>query len=167
MAQKILLAFALGAMAALSSLSPLHAQGTSIALTPGIYNNALPVEVTADELTVAQESNSAEFVGNAKAVQGDMALSADKVVVKYNQEQSSIEIVVATGNVVFTNGTEVAEAAKAVYQLGSSQVVLTGNVLLLQGPNAISGDALTLDLNTNKGSMRGNVKTVFIPKTDK
>ena len=167
MAQKFILAIALGVMVALSSVSPLSAEGTSIALTPSTYNNSLPVEVTADALNVAQASNTAEFVGNAKAIQGDMRLGADKVVVTYNQEQSAIETVIATGNVVFTNGTEVAEANKAVYRLGSSAVVLTGNVLLLQGPNAISGDTLTLDLNTNKGSMRGHVKTVFVPKTDK
>jgi len=165
MAQKILLAFALGVMTAISIISPLNAQGTAIALTPSSYNNALPVEVTADALNVAQASNSAEFSGNAKAIQGDMRLGADKITVTYNQEQSAIETVIAIGNVVFTNGAEVAEANKAVYRLGSSAVVLTGNVLLLQGPNAISGDALTLDLVTNKGSMQGNVKSVFIPKT--
>ncbi|MBV1862880.1 MAG: lipopolysaccharide transport periplasmic protein LptA [Rhodobacteraceae bacterium] len=167
MAQKFILTIALGAMVALSSVSPLNAQGTSIALTSSTYDNTLPVEVTADALNVAQASNTAEFIGNAKAIQGDMRLGADKVIVTYNQEQSAIETVVATGDVVFTNGTEVAEASKAVYRLGSSEVVLTGNVLLLQGPNAISGDTLTLDLNTNKGSMRGHVKTVFVPKTDK
>lgn len=165
MAKNILLAFALGAITALSTISPLYAQGTAISLSPSTYDNALPVEVTADALNVAQAANSAEFVGNAKAVQGDMQLGADKIVVTYNQEQSAIDMVTATGNVVFTNGAEVAEANKAVYRLGSSAVVLTGNVLLLQGLNAISGDALTLDLVTNKGSMRGNVKSVFVPKS--
>ena len=106
MAHKILLAFTFCVAAALNPLSAANAQGTSIALTAGNYDNSLPVEVTADALNVAQASNSAEFVGNAKAIQGDMRLAADKVVVKYNQEQSSIEQVIATGNVVFTNGTE-------------------------------------------------------------
>ncbi len=165
MVKIILLAFVLGAATLFAPVSFAVAQGASIALTPGNYDNSLPVEVTADMLNVAQAENTAEFVGNAKAIQGDMRLGADKVVVKYNQEQSAIETVTATGNVVFTNGTEVAEAQKAVYRLGSSNVVLTGNVLLLQGANAISGDSLTLDLTTNKGSMRGNVKTVFVPKT--
>lgn len=165
MAKIFLLAFALCAASLFAPVSLAVAQGASIALTPGNFDNSLPVEVTADMLNVAQAENTAEFLGNAKAIQGDLRLAADKVVVKYNPEQSAIETVTATGNVVFTNGTEVAEAQKAVYRLGSSNVVLTGSVLLLQGANAISGDNLTLDLTTNKGSMRGNVKTVFVPKT--
>jgi len=165
MAKKILLAFFLGAVALLAPSFPVTAQGTTIALTPGNYDNSLPVEVTADALNVVQAANTAEFVGNAKAVQGDLRLGANKVVLTYNPEQSAIETVVATGDVVFTNGNETAEAQKAVYRLGNSNVVLTGNVLLLQGANAISGDSLTLDLTTNNGSMRGHVKTVFVPKT--
>lgn len=165
MANNNLLAFTLGALVCLTPLAPVLAQETTIALTAGNYDNSMPVEVTADTLNVTQAENTAEFIGNAKAVQGDLTLAADKVVVKYNPKQSTIDLVVASGNVVFTNGTEVAEATKAVYRLGTSSVVLTGNVLLLQGPSAISGDNLTLDLITNKGSMRGNVKTVFVPKT--
>ena len=67
---------------------------------------------------------------------------------------------------VFTNGAEVAEAQRGIYRVASGRIDLAGNVVLVQGPNAISGDALTLDLTTSKGTMTGNVKTVFIPQND-
>ncbi len=145
---------------------PVLAQGTGIALSPIEVDGSTPVEVTADNLTVEQNSNSATFEGNARVVQGDIILAANKILVRYNAEQSAIERVEATTNVVFTNGNEVAEAQRGVYVIGSGTVDLSGDVVLVQGVNAISGDTLALDLKSNSGKMSGNVKTVFVPKTD-
>lgn len=150
--------------AALMLGSAALAQGTGISISPTSVDSSQPVEVTADNLTVEQTSNSAVFTGNARVVQGDLILSAERILVRYNQEQSAIEIVEATTGVVFTNGQEVAEARRGIYRVASGRIDLSGSVVLLQGPNAISGDALTLDLNTSKGTMSGNVKTVFIPQ---
>jgi len=160
------LTFALGLMIAVGSVGSVFAQQASIALSQSEYNNRLPVEITADRLEVAQQANTAEFSGNAKAVQGDMQLSSDNILVLYNQEQSEIEQIIASGNVMFTNGAEVAEGDNGVYTLAKSEIVMTGNVMLLQGPNAVTGDRLSLDLITNKGAMSGNVKTIFVPKSD-
>lgn len=146
--------------------SPLYAQGTGIALNPIEIDGSEAVEVTADNLTVEQNSNSATFEGNAKVVQGKLILAANKIKVRYNAEQSAIESVVATTNVMFTNGIEIAEAQNGVYKIGSGTVDLSGDVVLVQGVNAISGDLLKLDLKTSRGTMSGNVKTVFVPKSD-
>ena len=142
------------------------AQGTGISISPTSVDSSQPVEVTADSLTVEQSTNSAVFTGNAKVVQGDLVLSANSIMVRYNQEQSAIDLVEASDNVVFTNGAEVAEAQRGIYRVASGRIDLAGDVVLVQGPNAISGDALTLDLTTSKGTMTGNVKTVFIPQDD-
>ncbi|MEM7440168.1 MAG: lipopolysaccharide transport periplasmic protein LptA [Pseudomonadota bacterium] len=142
------------------------AQGTGISISPTPVDSSLPVEVTADNLTVEQTTNSAVFTGNAKVVQGTLILSANSIMVHYNEGQSAIDLVEATSNVIFTNGAEVAEAQRGIYRVASGRIDLTGDVVLLQGPNAISGDALTLDLNTSKGTMTGNVKSIFIPKED-
>ena len=139
---------------------------TGIALSPVATDSNEPVEVTAENLTVEQETNTAVFTGNARVVQGQLIFSAQKILVRYNAEQSGIETVEASTNVTFTNGVEVAEAQSGTYNVGSGTILLSGNVLLLQGPNAISGDQLNLDLATNRGQMSGNVKTVFVPKTD-
>lgn len=154
------------AVVAALAAGPAFAQGTGIALSPIEVDGNEPVEVTADNLTVEQNSNSATFVGNARVVQGQLILAANKIKVRYNAEQSAIESVVATTNVMFTNGSEIAEAQSGVYTIGSGTVDLKGDVVLVQGVNAISGDVLKLDLKTNRGTMSGNVKTVFVPKTD-
>ncbi|MEM6620001.1 MAG: lipopolysaccharide transport periplasmic protein LptA [Pseudomonadota bacterium] len=144
----------------------LAAQGTGISISPTPVDASQPVQVTADNLTVEQATNTAIFTGNAKVVQGALVLSANSIEVRYNQGQSAIEEVEATANVMFTNGAEVAEAQRGVYRVASGRIDLSGDVVLVQGPNAISGDALTLDLTTNRGTMTGNVKSVFIPQTN-
>lgn len=154
-------------MSLIGFTGPALAQGTGIALSPVSIDGSQPVEVTADNLTVEQNANSATFFGNARVVQGAMILAANKIEVRYNDEQSAIEQVVATSDVMFTNGVEIAEAQQGTYFVESGIVDLTGDVVLVQGVNAISGDALKLDIKTNRGTMSGNVKTVFIPKTNK
>ena len=154
------------ALIAAFAAGPVLAQGTGISLSPIEIDGSQPIEVTADNLTVEQDSNSAVFEGNARVVQGDLILAANKILVRYNAEQTGIERVEATSNVMFTNGTEIAEAQNGVYTIGSSSVKMSGDVVLVQGINAIFGDTLNLDLKTNRGTMSGNVKTVFVPKTD-
>lgn len=146
--------------------APVLAQGTGIALSPIKIDASQPVEITADNLTVEQNSNSATFEGNARAVQGNLIFSAQKILVLYNAAQSAIERIEATKDVMFTNGSEIAEAQNGTYNVGSSTVNLAGDVVLVQGSNAISGDALKLDLKSNRGTMSGNVKSVFVPKSD-
>jgi lipopolysaccharide export system protein LptA len=153
-------------VAAALAVGPVLAQGTGIALSPIEIDGSAPVEVTADNLTVEQNSNSATFEGNARVVQGELILAAKTIMVRYNAEQSAIESVTATTNVMFTNGSEVAEAQSGVYTIGSATVNLSGDVVLVQGNNAISGDTLKLDLATSRGTMSGNVKTIFVPKSD-
>lgn len=142
------------------------AQGTGISLSRTDVDSRQPVEVTADNLTVTQTENTAVFEGNAKVVQGELVLTADSITVNYNATQSAIDTVEAKTNVIFTNGTEVAEAQYGVYTVAAGTIKLSGDVVLVQGPNAISGDTLSLDLATSKGTMSGNVKTVFVPEGD-
>ncbi len=143
------------------------AQGASIGLRGEAYDGSLPVEVTADSLSVDQTSSTAVFEGNARVTQGAMQLGADEIRIDYQADGDGISRVEASGNVTFTNGTEVAEAQNAVYLVGTAEITMTGGVLLLQGQNTISGDALVLNLEAGTGRMQGNVKTVFTPATAK
>ena len=143
------------------------AQSTSIKLQGAGYDASLPVEVTADTLTVDQASSAAAFEGNAKVTQGGLLLTADSIHIAYQPDGAGVSEVEATGGVHFSNGAEMAEAERALYRVGAGEISLSGSVLLLQGRTTISGDALDLDLNSGSGTMRGNVKTVFTPATGK
>ena len=122
-----------------------------------------PVAVNADNLSVNQGDGTAIFTGKVVVVQGDMKLSADKVRVEYAQDQKSIQRLHATGNVILASATDAAQAAEAVYTIGTGEVVMTGNVLLTQGQNTMAGQKLVVNLQTGTGTMGGRVSTTFLP----
>ncbi|MFD3188833.1 lipopolysaccharide transport periplasmic protein LptA [Sedimentitalea sp. HM32M-2] len=124
-------------------------------------DTSLPVEVTADELAVNQSDGSAEFTGNVRVSQGVMRLSADRVQVIYNQDESGVERLQATGDVVLVNGPDAAQADRADYSIDTGVIVMTGNVLLTQGPNALTSERMTVNLTTGTANMSGRVKTIL------
>lgn len=142
-----------------------YAQGASIAFGGLKHDASLPVEITADELSVDQASGSAVFIGNVVAGQGEMRLSAARVQVEYATENGQvtgrINQLIATGGVTLVNGAEAAEAQKAIYSVSGATIVMTGDVVLTQGVNALSAEKLTVDLKTGKGRMEGRVRTIF------
>ncbi|MBO9452338.1 lipopolysaccharide transport periplasmic protein LptA [Tropicibacter sp. R16_0] len=137
------------------------AQGTNVAFGAIKADPSLPVEVTADTLDVNQENGSAEFKGNVLVGQGEMRLSAKRVLVIYNQEQSGIQRMEATGDVVLVNGPDAAQAQRADYTIDTGIIVMTGNVLLTQGENALTSNKMTVNLITGTAQMVGRVKTIL------
>jgi lipopolysaccharide export system protein LptA len=144
------------------------AQGANVAFGTFKADPTLPVEVTADSLNVNQADGSAEFIGNVLIGQGEMRLSANKVLVIYNQEVGGIARLDATGDVVLVNGPDAAQADRAEYTIESGVIVMTGNVLLTQGQNALTSDRMTVNLTDGTANMAGRVKTILNPgaKTD-
>tara|TARA_B110000003_G_scaffold54937_1_gene54938 strand:- start:4534 stop:5016 length:483 start_codon:yes stop_codon:yes gene_type:complete len=145
-------------------LSPkVFAQNASLSLSGANHDITLPVEITANNLSINQSSNSAIFEGTAYVGQGSLRLSADKIVVNYNQDTGKVTSVEATGKVVFTNGEDIAEAESAIYKIDSGLLSMSGNVLLVQGKSTISGNYLDMDILKNIANLSGNVKTTLAP----
>jgi lipopolysaccharide export system protein LptA len=153
------------ALAVWASLGPAaaQAQGAEVEFGGLRQDASLPVEVSADSLTVNQTDGSALFEGNVIAVQGDLRLTAGSVQVRYSAGGGAIDTLTATGGVTLVSATDAAEAREAVYSVQTGSVVMTGDVLLTQGNNAISGQKLVLDLTAGTGRMEGRVQTVFTP----
>ena len=79
------------------------AQSANIAVGTGAFDASLPVEVTADELSVNQSTGQAVFQGNVLIVQGEVRLSAGSVTIEYAPEGSAnaISLLLASGGVTF------------------------------------------------------------------
>ncbi|UTH44336.1 lipopolysaccharide transport periplasmic protein LptA [Loktanella salsilacus] len=148
------------ALIALVFAVPATAQ-TNINLGGIAADPSAPVEVTADNLNVDQDTGSAVFSGNVVIGQGDLRLSAPSVQVTYAADSGDITRLQATGGVTFATATEAAEAQSADYNLANGLLTLNGNVLLTQGQSALSADSMVLDLNAGTAQMNGRVRTVF------
>lgn len=142
------------------------AQGASVAFGTIAADPTLPVEVTADGLDVNQTDGTAIFTGDVLIVQGEMRLSAQRVLVVYNQEEGGIRRLVASGGVILVSGPDAAEADDAEYTIESGVIVMTGNVLLTQGQNALTSQNMTINLISGTANMTGRVKTILNPAKD-
>jgi lipopolysaccharide export system protein LptA len=150
----------LAALTALVLAVPATAQ-TNINLGGIATDPSAPVEVTADNLNVDQDTGSAVFSGNVVIGQGDLRLSAPSVQVSYAAETGDITRLQASGGVTFATATEAAEAQSADYNLASGLLTLNGDVMLTQGKSALSSDSMILDLNAGTAQMSSRVRTVF------
>ncbi len=140
--------------------TPLAAQ-TNINLGGISADPNAPVEVTADNLNVDQDTGSAVFSGNVVIGQGDLRLAAPEVRVTYAATSGDITRLQASGGVTFATATEAAEAQSADYNLASGMLTLNGEVLLTQGKSALSADSMVVNLNDGTAQMSGRVRTVF------
>lgn len=139
------------------------AQEARIAFGDLAQDTTLPVEVTAETFAVNNADGTAVFSGNVVVTQGEMKLSAAEVRVAYNQDQTAIDQLIASGGVTIVNLADAAEAREAVYTIDTGLIVLTGDVLLTQGPSAMAGQKLTVNLKDGTGVMEGRVTTTFVP----
>ena len=145
---------------ALASASPAFAQ-TNINLGGISADPSAAVEISADNLSVDQDTGTAVFSGNVVIGQGALRLSAGSVRVVYAETTGDIAQLIASGGVTFVTDTQAAEAASADYNLTTGQLILSGNVLLSQGASALSADKMTVDLTSGTAQMSGRVRTVF------
>lgn len=137
------------------------AQGTEVAFGTVQQDTSLPVEVSADSLSVSQKDGSALFTGSVVIGQGDMRLTAPRVLVFYTEDKSGVERLEATGGVTLVNGDQAAEAERADYHVNEGTIRMSGNVLLTQGANTLVSDAMDVDLENGTARMDGRVRTVF------
>lgn len=141
-----------------------QAQSTNLAFGAVKADPTIPVEVTSDTLDVNQADGSAEFKGNVLVSQGEMRLSAQRVLVIYSQERSGIDRLEATGDVVLVSGPDAAQAQRADYSIDTGIIVMTGEVLLTQGKNALTSNEMTVNLISGTAQMVGRVKTILNPE---
>lgn len=135
------------------------AQGASVAFGTIAQDTSLPVEVSSDELSVDQQTGTAIFTGNVVIGQGNMRLSASRVVVVYRDTADGIASMEATGGVIIVSGKDTAEAQRADYSIDEGTIVMRGNVLLAQGASALTADTMTIRLRDGTARMSGNVRT--------
>lgn len=150
-------------IALLGPAPAVSAQGASFAFGTMQQDTDAPVEVTSEQLSVDQDSGTAIFTGDVLVGQGEMRLSAPRVLVVYKEGQSGIERLEATGGVTLVSGPDAAESERADYDIDTGVIVMTGDVLLTQGESALTADRMTVQLDEGTAQMTGRVKTILQP----
>ena len=151
---------AFGMVLSLALTAAAQAQ-TNVDLGGLTVDTAAPIEVTADSLSVDQQTGRAIFDGNVVIAQGDLRVTAGRVEVIYGADTSEIAELSASGGVTFVTATEAAEAQEALYRIEDGLLTLTGDVLLTQGASAISAQSMVINVTTGSATMEGRVRTVL------
>jgi lipopolysaccharide export system protein LptA len=146
-------------------------------IAPGAHG---PVDITADQLEVQQTQCSANWTGNAEALQDTSRLRADSLKV-YNHQMAgqnggqscgALDHMVAEGQVYYVTPTQVVKSDHAIYTAADTTIVMTGDVVTAQGKNVIAGSSLRINTNTGIAVMAtgvsgrgkpGRVRGVFYP----
>jgi len=127
-----------------------------------LYLNAYPearkpIEILADSMEWNKQLGQAIATGNAKAIQGETTIKANKIIAVLSEDNSQqIKELKATGKVVFLKDNQLATGDKATYYLNQERVIIIGNVELKRDGNIIKGEKLIIDFLTGLSRMKGS-----------
>jgi lipopolysaccharide export system protein LptA len=121
-----------------------------------------PIVVHSKELEFDYQSNRVFYRGDVRATQGDIAIDCDELIVFFDRaddvRRAELRAVVATGNVVITQGERRATGGKAVFNQVDRQIALLENPVLRDGLNEVRGDRLTVYLDEGRSVMESGKK---------
>lgn len=129
-----------------------------------------PIQIESDNLEVHQQTNTANFNGNVKVVQGTTTMRSKDMVVKYKGQgaavtsgDAKIDTIDVLGNVIINTETQQATADKGHFDMNTQIFTLTGDkVVLTEGGNVFVGCKLTVSMNTGEAKLDSCGKRVQI-----
>lgn len=124
------------------------------------HDSKAPVEITSDSLEITQDKQLAIFSGNVEAIQGNINITSDKMLVSYNSDnskfgssQNAVTKVETIGNVVLKTPTETASSNKGIFDVANNLITLLGDVSLMSGKNVVKGEKFVYNMKTGKSSI--------------
>ncbi len=116
-----------------------------------------PIEILADSMQWNKQQGQAIATGNAKAIQGQTTIKANKIIAVLSEDNSQqIKELQAIGKVVFLKDKQLATGDKATYYINEEKVIIRGNVELKRDDNVIKGEKLIIDFLKGLSKMEGS-----------
>jgi lipopolysaccharide export system protein LptA len=149
---------AIAALALITAGSAFAQQGAS-ALKG--HDSKAPIDLSADRAEAQDRADRAIFSGNVVVKQGELTLRTARLTVAYaSQNGIDINRIDASGGVTVVSPSETATGEFAVYDLDQGLITMVGNVRLERGGSFLSGQRLTIDLDTGRAVMDGGLRGV-------
>lgn len=128
-----------------------------------------PIRITANKLVTDSRSNSAQFTGSVRAVQGQSILTADHLTLIFDSKKDNaadagmagdttgIKRIEARGNVRIEFDNRVAVGEQAVYITDERKLVLEGpGAKVVSGKDEVIGSKITFYRDDGRVSMEGD-----------
>jgi len=147
-----------------------HAQATTSNMDGLKLSGDKPIQIESDNLEVHQQTNTANFNGNVKVVQGTTTMRSKDMVVKYKGQgaavtsgDAKIDTIDVMGNVILNTETQQATADNGHFDMNSQIFTLTGDkVVLSEGGNVFVGCKLTVHMTSGEAKLDSCGKRVQI-----
>ncbi|MEQ8432934.1 MAG: LptA/OstA family protein [Oceanicaulis sp.] len=118
-----------------------------------------PLDINAANFEGFEREGRLVYEGDVNAVRGDTRLRADRVEVFFAPLQGGgfggIQRILASGDVYYITGAEIARGDSGVYDLEAETITLEGSVVLTQGCNVSTGERLVADLDGGAARLSG------------
>jgi lipopolysaccharide export system protein LptA len=137
---------ALAAFACLASVSEAASPGKPAREPMVITSNHMEADKLGDRVT---------FTGSVMLKKEGMTLTADSMIVLYDEGTKDVREVEADGNVVVRKEGRVALANKALYYNREEKIVLTGDARIIENDNQLGGDKITLFIRDDRSIVEG------------
>jgi lipopolysaccharide export system protein LptA len=125
-----------------------------------------PIDISADALDLDYKKNTVDFRGHVHAAQADAQLTSETLKVIYGKDFHEVKQMFADGDVRMSQGTRWATGDHAVLDQSMHTVVLTGSPVVHDGEDQVTGNRITVHLDTGKSEVEG-ARAVFFPKEQK
>jgi lipopolysaccharide export system protein LptA len=140
----------------------------SLAFAEPAAGGSESIEISSRRLEADQAAGTVRFVGEVVAVQGDITIRAEELILYQSREGQRIERIEAFRQVSIEQGERVATGQKAVLNRTQEKVILTGSPKVRQGLDFVEGDEIIFFLDSERSIVRSKgserVKAVFHPK---
>jgi lipopolysaccharide export system protein LptA len=149
------------------------AQSSSQIVTGAQESSGEAVQIEADSMEVNQDENQATFTGAVDALQGNVRMRADVLVVDYEEvpdgegSKTDVTFMNARGNVTVTSGGQTVTAQWVRFDVRANTAVFGDSVTVTEGQTVLKGNQLELNLTTGESRMAGGrVQGTFFQSND-
>ncbi len=113
------------------------------------------MEFTCDSMNYDRQTKVAQLQGNVHLIDSENDVKADAQIIEYDQNTN---IAVLQVGINLTQKNNVCTGAYAVYQKNEQLLEISGNAQVKQGSDTFRAQQITLNLETQKITLSGNVK---------
>lgn len=130
------------------------------AIAQSRHDSNAPIDFNARNIQLDDRASRAVLTGNVVITQAEMTLRADRVTVTYTGSAVSgspqATRLDAAGGVTVTRPDQSARAQYALYDVDRRVITMVNGVTLRQAGNIVSGNRLTINLDTGRATMDGS-----------
>ncbi len=113
------------------------------------------MEFTCDSMNYDRQTKVAQLQGNVHLIDSENDVKADAQIIEYDQNTN---IAVLQVGINLTQKNNVCTGAYAVYQKNEQMLEISGNAQVKQDSDTFRAQQITLNLETQKITLSGNVK---------